>query len=191
MTNRGCPIGQGDFETMRRSRRRGGRFFNCPPLTGCTGPSQITCSQPSTAACNSERYRHRSSTPCRCPQRSKPPMKARSDACFGSLVVKIPYVGGLARNSGADGEVITTSGICSVPSIAVIAPATAPVTIQCAHGYSGCSGVMSMGSTSQHVCRRVVIDVAVANGGDRTPEGVVVLGIEHRDERISRGHSHQ
>src|SRR5262245_19295656 len=38
-----------------------------------------------------------------------------------------------------------TSGISAVPSIASMALATAELTMQCAHGYSGCIGVLSIG----------------------------------------------
>ena len=32
--------------------------------------------------------------------------------------------------------------------------------------------------------RRVVVDVAIADGGDRTPEFVVIFGVEHGDQPI-------
>src|SRR6266568_5051888 len=46
---------------------------------------------------------------------------------------------------GAVELVMVTSGISAVPSAASTAAATAPLTVQCAHGYSGCIGVLSIG----------------------------------------------
>src|SRR5262245_26528266 len=46
---------------------------------------------------------------------------------------------------GAVGLVMTTSGMSAVLSAASMAAATAPLTRQCAHGYSGCIGVLSIG----------------------------------------------
>ena len=38
---------------------------------------------------------------------------------------------------------------------------------------------------------RIVVDIPVANGRDRPPELVVVLGVEYSHHRIGRGHSQQ
>src|SRR6516164_3692229 len=46
---------------------------------------------------------------------------------------------------GAVGLVMLTSGISAVPNAASTAAATAPLMVQCAHGYSGCIGVLSIG----------------------------------------------
>src|SRR5437870_11893902 len=46
---------------------------------------------------------------------------------------------------GAVGLVIAISGISSVPSAAFTTPATLPLTMQWAHGYSGCIGVSAIG----------------------------------------------
>src|SRR6516225_9321630 len=46
---------------------------------------------------------------------------------------------------GAVGLVMLTSGISAVPNAASTAAATAPLMVQCAHGYSGCIGVLSNG----------------------------------------------
>src|SRR5580700_15947 len=47
--------------------------------------------------------------------------------------------------SGAVGLVIETSEISGVPNTACTTPARLPLLMQCAHGYSGCIGVLSMG----------------------------------------------
>src|SRR5262245_52656830 len=52
----------------------------------------------------------------------------------------------LCVTPGADGEAKVTSGISSVPSIAAIAPASEPLWMQWAQGYSGCPGVGPNGS---------------------------------------------
>ena len=39
--------------------------------------------------------------------------------------------------------------------------------------------------------RWVIIDIAVTNRGDRTPERVLVLRVKHCDQRIQIGHCHQ
>src|ERR1700704_4214633 len=54
---------------------------------------------------------------------------------------------------GAVGLVMATSGMSAVPSTASMAEATAPLMMQCAHGYSGCIGVLSIGC---HVASRSV-----------------------------------
>src|ERR1700730_10519376 len=46
---------------------------------------------------------------------------------------------------GAVGLVMAISGISAVPSTALTAPATEPLWMQCAHGYSGCIGVGAIG----------------------------------------------
>src|SRR6516164_8164080 len=46
---------------------------------------------------------------------------------------------------GAVALVMLTSGISGVPSTPSTAAARAPLMVQCAHGYSGCIGVLSNG----------------------------------------------
>src|SRR5207247_10343181 len=46
---------------------------------------------------------------------------------------------------GAVGLVIAISGISSLPSAVLTTPATLPLRMQCAHGYSGCIGVSAIG----------------------------------------------
>src|SRR5262249_56564384 len=46
---------------------------------------------------------------------------------------------------GAVGLVMAISGISSAPSVALTTPATLPLRMQCAHGYSGCIGVSAIG----------------------------------------------
>src|SRR5882724_890539 len=46
---------------------------------------------------------------------------------------------------GAVGLVIATCGMSAVPRAASMAEAIAPLMMQCAHGYSGCMGVLSIG----------------------------------------------
>src|SRR5712672_4587071 len=46
---------------------------------------------------------------------------------------------------GAVGLVIATCGMSAVPRAASMAEAIAPLMMQCAHGYSGCIGVASIG----------------------------------------------
>src|SRR6266446_4543203 len=46
---------------------------------------------------------------------------------------------------GAVGLVMAISGMSDVPSAALTTPATAPLRMQWAHGYSGCIGVLSIG----------------------------------------------
>src|SRR5436305_2254050 len=46
---------------------------------------------------------------------------------------------------GAVGLVIAISGTSVLPSAASTTDATVPLRMQCAHGYSGCIGVLSIG----------------------------------------------
>src|ERR1700740_69038 len=46
---------------------------------------------------------------------------------------------------GAVGLVSAISGMSTVPSAALTTPATLPLWMQCAHGYSGCIGVGAIG----------------------------------------------
>src|ERR1700740_110123 len=81
---------------------------------------------------------------------------------------------------------------------AALPPASARSTVailaasmQCAQGYSGCIGVGTRGGPSASRAGAGVLGaVAVADGGDRSPEEVVVLGFEYRDLRLvhRRGH---
>src|SRR5712675_1918730 len=69
---------------------------------------------------------------------------------------------------GAVGLVMLTSGISAVPSAASTAAATAPLTMQCAHGYSGCIGVLSIG------CQ--VASRSVAGLSSISPLRIAVIG---------------
>ena len=52
----------------------------------------------------------------------------------------------LRTTPGAVGVLIDTSGMLLVPITFWITVVTAPLRMQWAHGYSGCSGVLSIGS---------------------------------------------
>src|SRR5947209_15153988 len=57
---------------------------------------------------------------------------------------------------GAVALVVAISGTSTVPSAALTTPATAPLRMQCAHGYSGCIGVLSIGC---HAASRSVAEL--------------------------------
>src|SRR3982074_3509846 len=79
---------------------------------------------------------------------------------------------------GAVRLVSAISGMSVVPSSAAITAVAAPLWMQCAQGYSGC---LELGG-------RVAVDVAIADRGDRPPELVVILGVEHRDRGVGQGY---
>jgi len=51
------------------------------------------------------------------------------------------------------------------PSTDSMTATAAPLSMQCAHGYSGCSGVLSIGCQVARVPGRVAVEVAVADRG--------------------------
>src|SRR5262250_3400921 len=69
---------------------------------------------------------------------------------------------------GAVALVTAISGISAVPSTAFTTPATEPLRIQCAHGYSGCIGVLSIG------CQ--VASRSVAGLSSISPLRIAVIG---------------
>jgi len=91
----------------------------------------------------------------------------------------------------AVGLVAASVGISPEPISASSTVPTAAATMQCAHGYSGCIGVSMNGvhAGSRSVAGFAVV-VAIADGGDRPPEVVVVLGVEDGDQRIVRCLAH-
>jgi hypothetical protein len=81
--------------------------------------------------------------------------------------------------------VIAISGMSSVPSAALTTPAMVPLRMQCAHGYSGCIGVLSDRLPSRLAFRDVVaVNITITDGSDWAPEVVMVLSIEHGYERL-------
>src|SRR5437588_9369865 len=69
---------------------------------------------------------------------------------------------------GAVGLVIAISGMSTVPSTALITPATVPLWMQCEQGYSGCIGVLAIGC---HVASR-----SVAGLPSISPLRIAVIG---------------
>src|SRR5437773_1034783 len=69
---------------------------------------------------------------------------------------------------GAVGLVIAISGTSGLPSDASTTAATVLLRMQCAHGYSGCIGVLSIG------CQ--VASRAVAELPSRSPLRIAVIG---------------
>ena len=72
-------------------------------------------------------------------------MEARPDAAICNFVGKGCQVGKAVGYARCRRLVIAISGMSSVPSAALITPETLPLRMQCAHGYSGCIGVLSIG----------------------------------------------
>jgi hypothetical protein len=75
-------------------------------------------------------------------------------------------------------------GVGPPPISASSTAPSAPDTMQCAHGHSGCSGVSTNGSHP----RVAALPFGVADRRHRAPEVVRVLRFEHGDERIVHGH---
>src|SRR5262245_38331989 len=73
---------------------------------------------------------------------------------------------------GAVGLVIAISGISSVPSTVLTTPATLPLTMQWAHGYSGCVGVSAI------ACQ--VVSRSVAGFSSISPLRIAVTGLVSR-----------
>jgi hypothetical protein len=69
---------------------------------------------------------------------------------------------------GAVALIIDTSEMIFVPSTASITAAAAPALMQCAHGYSGCIGVLSIGC---QVASRLVAELA-----STSPLRIAVIG---------------
>src|SRR5712671_2150335 len=72
---------------------------------------------------------------------------------------------------GAVGLVIATCGMSAVPRAASMAEAIAPLMMQCAHGYSGCIGVLSIGC---QVALR-----SVAGLPSMSPLRIAVIGLQN------------
>src|ERR1700730_15482267 len=86
---------------------------------------------------------------------------------------------------GAVGLVIAISGMSAVPSTALTTPATLPLWMQCAQSVGDrLPGRLTISS-------RVAVDIAIADGRDRPPEIVMVLGVQHGDGRIRDPDRHQ
>src|ERR1700756_3469730 len=73
---------------------------------------------------------------------------------------------------GAVVLVIATSGISALPSAALTPPATVLLRMQCAQGYSGCIGVLSIG------CQ--VASRSVARLPSMSPLRIAVIGRPNR-----------
>ena len=69
---------------------------------------------------------------------------------------------------GAIGLVTGISGMSSVPNVVLMTPAMLPLRMQCAHGYSGCIGVLSIG------CQ--VASRSVAGLSSTSPLRMAVMG---------------
>src|SRR5215469_18942333 len=64
---------------------------------------------------------------------------------FATSSVKVVILVQRWVTPGAVALIIAISGISSAPSAALTTPATLPLRMQWAHGYSGCIGVLSIG----------------------------------------------
>ena len=86
---------------------------------------------------------------------------------------------------GAVGLVIAISGMSSVPSTAFTTPATAAaLDAMRARVFRVHRRVGDRLPSCLTISGRVAISVAVANGRDRPPEVVMVLGVQHSDDRV-------
>ena len=108
--------------------------------------------------------------PCPVPPRSNCDSETHVDARHGDFLRYIIRACETMVTPGAVGVLMATSGMSVVPSTFAMTVVTAPLTMQWAQGYSGCNGVLSIGRSRRPLRCRIVVDVAIANSGHRSPK---------------------